>query len=459
MVKYYIGEEKKVVQEERDFDKSIFHEQYKQAIKQIIGLLKNPQTDVPNLIAFCGDRGEGKTSCMMTVSYIIDNSSKKRVNDYIKSITEYNLQAEPVEILPVIDPAFFDKDHNVLELMLGQLYNNYKNWQSTNKEKLELSYAKTTNITKQFQKAKYCLRHVATAETESYDPLEELEQLSAGIELGACIKQLISDYLEIIGKKHLIIRIDDIDLNMSQAYKMCEQLRKYIVSDKCLVMISVKIEQLLTTIENAIHIEASYPENIDISSMASKYVDKLIPMASRINMPKAYSLCDEELEVYVDRNNSLPIFKSRAVKEGVVRKIFYTSRFLFYNSKGMVSPIIPNNLRGLFNLLGLLFSMEDYNEDETIKEENKNIFKSYFYTSWTKQIKDKYRDYANNIINLGDTGELNKYVINSLTDLYDESTSDPITQDIFNMSNFNYNISVGDVLYVVTNNTSPTEML
>lgn len=451
MVKYYIGEEKKVVQEERDFDKSIFHEQYKQAIKQIIGLLKNPQTDVPNLIAFCGDRGEGKTSCMMTVSYIIDNSSKKRVNDYIKSITEYNLQAEPVEILPVIDPAFFDKDHNVLELMLGQLYNNYKNWQSTNKEKLELSYAKTTNITKQFQKAKYCLRHVATAETESYDPLEELEQLSAGIELGACIKQLISDYLEIIGKKHLIIRIDDIDLNMSQAYKMCEQLRKYIVSDKCLVMISVKIEQLLTTIENAIHIEASYPENIDISSMASKYVDKLIPMASRINMPKAYSLCDEELEVYVDRNNSLPIFKSRAVKEGVVRKIFYTSRFLFYNSKGMVSPIIPNNLRGLFNLLGLLFSMEDYNEDETIKEENKNIFKSYFYTSWTKQIKDKYRDYANNIINLGDTGELNKYVINSLTDLYDESTSDPITQDIFNMSNFNYNISVGDVLYVVTN--------
>lgn len=451
MVKYYIGEEKKVVQEERDFNKSIFHEQYKQAIRQIVELLDKPQTDVPNLIAFCGDRGEGKTSCMMTVSYIMEHASAPEIKDYLKCIPGNNLQNHQVEILPVIDPAFFDKDHNVLELLLGQLYTNYKNWQILNKEKKELIYGKTKNLTKQFQKAKFCLRHMATAETETYDPLEELEQLSAGIELGKCIKDLISDYLAMMGKDHLIIRIDDIDLNMSQAYKMCEQLRKYIVSERCLVMISVKIEQLLTTIENAIHIEASYPETIDISSMASKYVDKLIPMASRINMPKAYSLCDDGLEVYESRSSVEPIFKSRAVKEGIVRKIFYTSRFLFYNTKGMVSPIIPNNLRGLFNLLGLLFSMEDYNGDNTELEENKNIFKAYFYTSWTKQIKDEYRTFANEIINMGDSGELNKYVINSLRSLYDQSSADLLTKDIFNKSNFNYNISVGDVLYVVTN--------
>ena len=451
MVKYYIGEEKKVVQEERDFNKSIFHEQYKQAIRQIVELLDKPQTDVPNLIAFCGDRGEGKTSCMMTVSYIMEHASDPEIKDYLKCIPGNNLQNHQVEILPVIDPAFFDKDHNVLELLLGQLYTNYKNWQILNKEKKELIYGKTKNLTKQFQKAKFCLRHMATAETETYDPLEELEQLSAGIELGKCIKDLISNYLAMMGKDHLIIRIDDIDLNMSQAYKMCEQLRKYIVSERCLVMISVKIEQLLTTIENAIHIEASYPETIDISSMASKYVDKLIPMASRINMPKAYSLCDDGLEVYESRSSVEPIFKSRAVKEGIVRKIFYTSRFLFYNTKGMVSPIIPNNLRGLFNLLGLLFSMEDFNGDDTELEENKNIFKAYFYTSWTKQIKDEYRTFANEIINMGDSGELNKYVINSLRSLYDQSSADLLTKDIFNKSNFNYNISVGDVLYVVTN--------
>ena len=451
MVKYYIGEEKKVVQEERDFNKSIFHEQYKQAIRQIVELLDKPQTDVPNLIAFCGDRGEGKTSCMMTVSYIMEHASDPEIKDYLKCIPGNNLQNHQVEILPVIDPAFFDKDHNVLELLLGQLYTNYKNWQIQNKEKKELFYGKTKNLTKQFQKAKFCLRHMATAETETYDPLEELEQLSAGIELGKCIKDLISYYLDMMGKDHLIIRIDDIDLNMSQAYKMCEQLRKYIVSERCLVMISVKIEQLLTTIENAIHIEASYPETIDISSMASKYVDKLIPMASRINMPKAYSLCDDGLEVYESRSSVEPIFKSRAVKEGIVRKIFYTSRFLFYNTKGMVSPIIPNNLRGLFNLLGLLFSMEDFNGDDTELEENKNIFKAYFYTSWTKQIKDEYRTFANEIINMGDSGELNKYVINSLRSLYDQSSADLLTKDIFNKSNFNYNISVGDVLYVVTN--------
>ena len=451
MVKYYIGEEKKVVQEMRDFEKSIFHEQYKHAIRQIVGLLRNPQSEVPNLIAFCGDRGAGKTSCMMTVSYIIEHSAEIGAKAYLKSITDFDFQENPLEMLPVIDPAFFDKDHNVLELLLGQLYTRYKEWQNVNKEKIQQYYSKATSITKLFQKAKYCLSHMDSSGAETYDPLEELEQLSAGIDLSKCMQQLISSFLDMVGKKHLVIRIDDIDLNMSQAYKMCEQLRKYVVSDKCLVMISVKIEQLLTTIENAIHIEASYPDGIDTSSMASKYVDKLIPMATRVNMPTAYSLCDEELEVYQDRSSTMPVFKSRAVKEGVVRKIFYTSRYLFYNSKGMVSLIIPNNLRGLFNLLGLLFSMDDYDGDEVVLTENKNTFKAYFYRSWTKLLKDEYRDYATEMINKADTGDLNKYVINSLKDLYDETSADRLTKDIINKSNFNYNISLGDVLYVVTN--------
>lgn len=451
MVKYYIGEEKNVVQEMRDFEKSIFHEQYKHALRQIVGLLRNPQSEVPNLIAFCGDRGEGKTSCMMTVSYIIEHSAETEAKAYLKSITDFDFQDNPVEMLPVIDPAFFDKDHNVLELLLGQLYTRYKEWQSVNKEKVQQYYSKATSITKLFQKAKYCLSHVDSSGVETYDPLEELEQLSAGIDLSKCMQQLISSFLDMVGKKHLVIRIDDIDLNMSQAYKMCEQLRKYVVSDKCLVMFSVKIEQLLTTIENSIHIEASYPEGIDTSSMASKYVDKLIPMANRVNMPTAYSLCDEGLEVYKDRGSTMPVFKSRAVKEGVVRKIFYTSRYLFYNSKGMVSLIIPNNLRGLFNLLGLLFSMDDYNGDETILTENKNTFKAYFYRSWTKLLKDEYKDYAEEMINKADTGDLNKYVIDSLKDLYDETSADKLTKDIINRSNFSYNISLGDVLYVVTN--------
>ena len=449
MVKYYIGEEKKVVQEEKYFESSIFHEQYKQAIRQIGYIIENPQSDIPNLIAFCGDRGEGKTSCMMSVSYIMEHADKEDVANYLRSVSGYEFGNKRLEMLPVIDPAFFDKHHNILELLLGQLYGTYKEWQNKNRDKLEWNFSGMSKVTKLFQKVKFCLRHVISDSVDEFDPLEELEQLSAGIDLRKNMSDLIAEYLKILEKDFLVIRIDDIDLNMSQAYQMCEELRKYLVSDRCIVMISVKIEQLLTAIENAIHTEASYPQNIDFSAMASKYVDKLIPLACRINMPKVYSLCDQELKVYKNRQNSDVVFESRSVKDGVVRKIFYNTRFLFYNSKGAVSPIIPNNLRSLTHLLGLLFSMEEPEHTDTFNE-NKNTFKSYFYYSWTKQLGENYKKYALELVNIEDTGKVNKFVINSLQGLY-EKNEDALFNDIFNKSNYNYNISIGDVLYVITN--------
>ena len=146
---FYNGEETGYVVERTNFNNSFFAEQYASALK-LFKKIYCSTGPVSNIIAFCGDRGEGKTSCMMTVSYIMEHASDPEIKDYLKFIPGNNLQNHQVEILPVIDPAFFDKDHNVLELLLGQLYTNYKNWQIQNKEKKELLYGKTKNLTKQF---------------------------------------------------------------------------------------------------------------------------------------------------------------------------------------------------------------------------------------------------------------------------------------------------------------------
>ena len=59
-IKFYCGEENGVVVEKDVIDESIFKEQYSKAIKLIDHIIVNPSKDIPSIVAFCGDRGEGK---------------------------------------------------------------------------------------------------------------------------------------------------------------------------------------------------------------------------------------------------------------------------------------------------------------------------------------------------------------------------------------------------------------
>lgn len=454
--RYYKGEENIVVVEKGNYEESLFREQYIQALKQVTDHVEHPKDNVPNLITFCGDRGEGKTSCMMTVNHIITNIHEERIAKEIKDlgIDVNKIKEAAFTTMPIIDPAFFDKEHNIIELLLGHLYKKFKDWSKV--EENQKLYGATNEVAKLFHKTKTCLMHIEQSKVAMYDPLEELEVLSAGVELSECISRLIERYLGLVGKKKLLICIDDIDLNMSRAYRMCEEIRKYLNNRHCLILMSVKIDQLIEAIENDIHKEADFPKGIDFSGMASKYVAKLIPVSVRVNMPQVYDLCDYKLEVYDGgRNKAELVFPSQSVKNGVVRKIFATCRFLFYNSKGSVSPIVPNNLRNLTQLLSLLFSMTDIDEVESgvteVLEKNKHLFKAYFYKTWVKQLEPENQKFAEDLTTRQDGSDLNKYVVSYLTDKLKRIKADnDLIRGITDSANFSYNISIGDVLYLIS---------
>ena len=113
---FYKGEETDIVIERDNLNSSIFSDQYKYGL----GLMENmlhATGRVSNIIAFCGDRGEGKTSCMRSFMSIIQNE------DSVKQlIKDSSIDIKAFDVLDLIDPAFFDKKHNVIELVLGQMY-------------------------------------------------------------------------------------------------------------------------------------------------------------------------------------------------------------------------------------------------------------------------------------------------------------------------------------------------
>lgn len=354
-------------------------------------------------------------------------------------------KADDVEILDVIDPAFFDKKHNLIELVLGQMYGKISGKSIQNAD-YSAKLNERNNLLRYFQKAKRHLGHLEKEKRELYDELEELDALSAGVKLEECIGLLFEEYLKFQNKKKIVLAIDDLDLNMTEGYKMAEQIRKYLNHKSCILLIGLNVSQLSTVIQNSIakELKTSPSESPELSVMASKYVMKLIPYGNRVLMPSIGELCNMKLQI-CRRGDALKELKDlNSVKDEVTRLIFMKTRYLFYNEKGSVSPIVPMNLRSLRLLLGMLIHMEDF-EDNKSHSGNKRIFKSYFFNEWTKCL-DKYRNLVKNLSEYHDLSGINMFVINYFTEHC--NVFNIKLPDVKIVSE--YDVSLGDVLKTLT---------
>lgn len=463
---FYRGQEDIVVNEKANYADSLFKDQYTHALLQIHQLTSKKKDGVPSILAFCGDRGEGKTSCMETIKTMLANINGKEdehiktaiddfmqkcivnqeSNETLKSRCE-NLTKAKFKVLDTIDPAFFDKDHNVIELVLGMMYREIK----VQEKEYDINPEGRKKLLTEFHNAKLCLTQLNKGDN-LYDPIDELEWLSGGLALKDQFQKLCDTYLEYSLQDHdkekqrfLVIPIDDIDLNINGAYEIAEQIRKYLCANNCIVLMSLNIDQFIEVVSNYISKQVAPQEYLGAMEMAQKYVTKLIPMEYRIMMPKPYDFCNRPFLYVVSESEKK---KYNSVKESVVRLIYDKTRFLFYNNKGSVSPIVPNNLRSLRHLIGMLVSMPDfYSNKETAN--NKEDFKSYFFQVWTRQLSKEDREKVMTLVNVVDTTNINKTVVTMLAPYIENTQDDRMAEGILEADNYNYNVSIGDVFYLL----------
>lgn len=469
---FYRGQEDIVVNEKENYSESLFKDQYTHALLQIHQLVSKRKDNVPSILAFFGDRGEGKTSCMETVKTMLSTLNNEQppntdspIEKFMKESVINHETAETLQercesfnkirfkVLETIDPAFFDKDHNVVELVLGMMYH------EITKRNTTLDDGKRRELLEKFHDAKLCLTQQKKDKIELYDPIDELNWLSGGLALKEAFQDLCTTFLQCsLNPKndnehnYLVIAIDDIDLNISGAYEMAEQIRKYLCAENCIVLISLNIEQFIEVVSNSIGSQFKTNEYLGAIEMAQKYATKLIPMEYRIMMPKPYDFCDRPFRYVIkdgeDCKDGEDERNFASVKESIVKLIYDKTRFLFYNNKGSVSPIVPNNLRSLRHLLGMLISMPDFYSNEKTRN-NKEDFKSYFYQVWTRQLTKEDRKKIMTLVEVVDTTNINKTVVSMLSSYIDNTEEDHMAQGILETDNYNYNVSVGDVFYLL----------
>ena len=412
-----------------------------------------------NIIAFIGERGSGKTSCMYSAIKIMKEAQDK--NRWRELIGDGNVRSVELRFMRTIDPSCFDEQHNILEILIGQMYHEANAKFESDKEKRNRNGFH--DLLTQFQKTKRHLRFLSREKplAREDDELEELGYLSSGVDLCESIKTLVARFLEYMGGRMLVIGIDDIDLNTSQAYSMVEQVRKYLILPHVMILVAVKLDQLGDVIRVAMtkqfkdimHDGYGAVTEADVSEMVERYLNKLLPLQSRIYLPQPSAFYNRKLKVQDKKDKELMSYDS--IREAVPALIFEKCRYLFYNTKGTTSLIVPRNLRDLRMLIRMLVLMNDYDQNDITPklQENKQQFKNYFFSTWLDDLNVHYKNIANELINETEPILFNKKVLEllkkeTISDT-DHAKENSIVSDILNHNNMSYNISIGDAFYVL----------
>lgn len=358
-----------------------------------------------NIIAFCGERGQGKTSAMLSYADILSESKN---NQYC--------------IMKTIDPTSLEKNDNILMMILSAIFNEFKKkWGNLESLHNNINIDKILEL---FQKAHHHISAIKCVSNKELnndfdETMENLSKYGDSMDLKSSFEELITEFMHNYGNKdgYFVIPIDDTDLNIERAFEIVEDIRKYLVIPNVIILMATKFEQLKIAVEQ--HFRQSYKtmlkanrvSDIEISQMASKYLDKLIPETRRINVPK--------IDV-VDANGNLPtiIYKESSdenaddilsyygdnLQDQIINYIEAKTAICFDtdNLNSRVHWIIPQTMRELVNLLAFLSKMNTVGENKNgqfyfklefdqngtnrpvIKNlyDNLNGFYIYFRTSW-----------------------------------------------------------------------------
>ena len=416
-----------------------------------------------NIIAFIGERGSGKTSCLKSV-YNSLNKQNGNVNSLPTKIR--NIQVSFNNQLPIIDPSYLDEQSNIIVIVIAHMFQSFKEAVNNSKYSFEGdNLEKKRELVKKFQEVKDALdcTNPKKYNYASNDSIEELSKLASGSNLRKKMAELVNGYLEYFksnddkDQQMLVIAIDDLDVQTNHTYQMVEQIRKYLIIENVVILLGVKLMQLSDLIKKK-YVEDFKDKNNglvlndQIDDMVARYLIKLLPLSHRLNLPSYNEIPDIELEIVLtdkSGNGKNKKYKYLNLQENVLSLIYIKTGLTFYNTLEQDNMIVPHNLRELLNFIALLSNMEDNDEN---KDRNRNVFKQYFIESWClDRVTPKQHIFIKEL-NECDAINFNKFIIDYVCteyDFYFKNGIINIDNSIIDINNRCYNVSLADVNYIL----------
>ena len=353
-----------------------------------------------NLIAFCAERGGGKTSAMISFVRALEHLKKpankrEQKENFWKGKKASNYH---YELVPSIDPTSMEIDDSILKMVLVHMYSNFQ--ERVKSERVAGGYnnkkeAEGEELIKQFlecfhfaNRLNYKTKQPVPVDLE--DELEFMEDKECGDTFRVQLYTLFEGYLQYMAPKEksmLVISIDDADVNTARVYDLLEDVRKYLQMPNVVVMMAANMTQLESTVEQ--HFLRQYETSLKYNdsmvsverchSIAEFYLKKIISSTRQLNLPSL----SEELQtsegnveiIYRDKSepgkNLLAVPKTEEVSEekdhmygGIYQRqllglLHRKTGLIFIPPKGYLHDFLPNGMRELTHFLAFLCDMPD----------------------------------------------------------------------------------------------------
>lgn len=404
-----------------------------------------------NVIAFCGERGDGKTSMLLSFMNLLRKykDGKNTANDLFANKDNINKIIFANEIY--VDPSALDGVHNILDLLVAKMFKKFKS--SLKYYKGENDAEQQQRLLKSFQTVYRLIsivkdsKKILDDEFDYEGSVDKLSSLSDSMRLKEELIILINTYNDCMnnGDKNVVIPIliDDIDMSFSHAYAMSEQIRKFLIIPGIIIILSVRIDQLLYCIKesNTRQLEWLVKRNYhsemggEIANMSSNYLSKLLPLAHRVNLPKVQDLHNVKI-TYNKKDYSLSSLSILALQ-----KIYQKTGMVFILEDDLQKSILPNSFRDMVSLIGFLELLPDFSEKDSwdkIKYNNICCFFDFYFETILKNIKGEH-NLLNKIGNISDY-DINrpKVAVDLIRKLYENVeiyTDEGIIRDIYKFAN------------------------
>ncbi|MCX6307198.1 MAG: hypothetical protein NT040_19710 [Bacteroidetes bacterium] len=352
-----------------------------------------------NIIIFTGDRGSGKTSAMVSFGKYLEEKPKTE-NKY--------------KLLDIVDPSYFKNNESILLNVVTIMFRMAKkrNEELRKDASLEQHNPGFTDLLRKFDKVFTAVKKMDEIIPQE-NSLEYLNELSGSTDLNPSIRDLVKSFLKFFegGHDYLVLMIDDLDMNVSYAATMLEQIRKFLIQDNIIILFATNIDQLQFEMKEYyskyyVKINESSQQstsiNVDVEDMATKYLLKLFPPLQRIHISDAASkLIETDLSILSGINDKIEIKGN--LQRVVLNLIWMKTRLIFIPEEYQLHPIIPTNLRALNQFIQVLIDMDDILVEFTSQDTSKSgqEYPKFFInnTEFEKARNNfyKFKDYIMNI--------------------------------------------------------------
>ena len=380
-----------------------------------------------NIVSFCADRGQGKTSAMLSVAESLRtiesrDQAEKKQQFWKKAMDEET--PNPVldthfECLPVSDPNSLEKNDSILWTVMSKMFKAAsEKWEMLsenlssrhNNEKRRKKEMLADQFLKCFKGLDYLYKEKKEI-SSYYDDLNMAAEYGDSNNMKEAFMKLVQDYLDFMAddyqKSMLVILIDDADLNIEHAYSIVEEIRKYCIMPGVLVLMAMHIGTLARTLEQ--HFLQQYKSLIEIKkdsfskerchNAMERYITKLMPAAHRIYLPSIRNVSEggyNKLTLYyIQKNNGSEkdlLEDYQYVQKGSLTDTGFQDNYenrlfcLIYAKTGIIltrkgnllHPFLPDNFRHLNHFLFYMNNIHNIISPEDVGKDKYGIFESIF---------------------------------------------------------------------------------